>query len=200
MFSVFSQEEVGYTRSFEGLGLGMALTKRYIEINHGAISVSSRKGEGSTFTVTFPSAYRRPAAKSALQDQEVGRDRTDGKAGHLLVVEDDEQSQNYMRAILSKEHDLEVVDNANDAWSALTGKRYDLVLMDISLAGDEDGLQLTQRIRQERKISNVPVVALTAHAFPRDKQRSIEAGCNDYMTKPFQREALKALISKYIHS
>ena len=64
--------------------------------------------------------------------------------------------------------------------------------MDLSLRGDEDGLQLTRRIRREDSLLSTPIIALTAHAFPEDKQKSLEAGCNRYFSKPFDIEALKS--------
>ncbi len=203
LYNAFSQEEIGYTRSFQGLGLGLALTKRYVDLNNGSISVASTKGVGSTFTITLPldqSHHSMGVVESLATVRSIeGLHELRHRSGRLLVVEDDEQSQNYMRAILSKQFELHVVDNAADAWEHLMSKRFDLVLMDISIQGDEDGLQLTKRIRSERTISNIPVVALTAHAFPRDKQMSFEAGCNDYMTKPFMRDTLKNMIVKYVH-
>ena len=70
--------------------------------------------------------------------------------------------------------------------------------MDISLHGDIDGLQLTRIIRDSDAHAELPIIALTAHAFPADRQKSIDAGCTDYISKPFQRDQLLRLIEKYI--
>ena len=116
----------------------------------------------------------------------------------VLVVEDDIQSQQYMKILLTKNYGVEVSSSAKDAWEKLKSVAIDLVLMDISLHGDIDGLQLTRIIRDSDAHAELPIIALTAHAFPADRQKSIDAGCTDYISKPFQRDQLLRLIEKYI--
>jgi CheY-like chemotaxis protein len=70
--------------------------------------------------------------------------------------------------------------------------------MDLSLRDGEDGLKITRKIRQDSRFTNVPVIALTAHAFPEDRKRSLEAGCNDYVSKPFQWVHLKSVMEKFL--
>jgi CheY-like chemotaxis protein len=72
--------------------------------------------------------------------------------------------------------------------------------MDLSLRGNEDGLQLTRRIRQAENISGIPIIALTAHAFPEDKQRSLDAGCDRYFSKPFQIEEVRASVMELVEN
>ncbi|GEM_PF-769211 len=116
----------------------------------------------------------------------------------ILVVEDDIQSQQYMRILLSKSYAIETASVAQKALEILEQRNVRLVLMDISLQGEIDGLQLTRIIRRTPQLRDMPVIALTAHAFPADRQRSLDAGCTEYLSKPFQREQLIQLIDRFI--
>jgi PAS domain S-box-containing protein len=196
LYDTFSQEVAGYTRPFEGLGLGLALTKQYVSINGGSISVHSAKGVGTTVTLRFP-AIDTPA--------EVSTARVPSPAPPaslfprtILVVEDDEPSQELIKILLGKEHRLLISANAEDAWNLLQLEKIDLVLMDLSLRGKIDGLQLTAVIRGVERFRELPIIATTAHAFPRDRQRCLDAGCSEYLSKPFRREDLFALIHQFL--
>ncbi len=117
---------------------------------------------------------------------------------HILVVEDDEQSQKYMRILLSREYAVHIAATGQRAWEILEEDPVDMILMDLSLRDGEDGLQITRKIRLDEKFRDIPIVALTAHAFPEDRKRSLEAGCNDYVSKPFQWVHLKTVMEKYL--
>ncbi len=117
---------------------------------------------------------------------------------NILVVEDDEQSQKYMRILLSREFEVFIAAGSTQAWEILESEDVSLILMDLSLRDGEDGLKITRKIRESGPNPNVPVIALTAHAFPEDRKRSLEAGCNDYVSKPFQWVHLKSVIDKYL--
>lgn len=116
----------------------------------------------------------------------------------ILVVEDDEQSQKYMRILLSREFNVHIAATGEKAWDILATETVDLILMDLSLRDGEDGLQITQKIRQDSRLKHLPVIALTAHAFPEDRKRSLKAGCNDYVSKPFQWVHLKSVMEKFL--
>lgn len=207
VFSVFSQEASGYTRPFDGLGLGLSLTKKYVELNRGSITVKSRKGKGSIFTLqflaerveearildegTFPEAVD---VESLYQAPHVEGLRT------VLFVEDDEETQEYMSSLLARDYNLHIASTADAAWSIVESTNIDLVLMDLSLQGDEDGISLTKRIRRDDRFGGIPIIAVTAHAFPKDRIQSLEAGCNAYFSKPFQIEELKKSMEALLHS
>ncbi len=116
----------------------------------------------------------------------------------VLVVEDDEQSQKYMYLLLSKEFDVALAASNEQVWDILTKQKIDIILMDLSLRDGEDGLQITKQIRVAGKDPNVPIIALTAHAFPEDRKRSLDAGCNDYVSKPFQWSLLRSVMMQYL--
>ena len=82
------------------------------------------------------------------------------------------------------------VDNAAEALKVLENEKVDLILMDISLRGEMNGLELTKLLRKNDKYKDLPIIAVTAHAFPTDRQVTIDAGCNDYLAKPFSSQEL----------
>ncbi len=114
----------------------------------------------------------------------------------ILIVEDDPHSQLYFTKLLSGLYDTAVAASAREAWDLLHGRVFDLVLMDISLKGDEDGLSLTRRLRTEPAFEKLPIVAVTAYAFPDDKRRALEAGCTDYLSKPVSSNDLHRKIAE----
>jgi two-component system, sensor histidine kinase and response regulator len=114
----------------------------------------------------------------------------------ILIVEDDPHSQLYFTKLLSGLYDTAVAASAREAWDLLHGRVFELVLMDISLKGDEDGLSLTRRLRTEPAFEKLPIVAVTAYAFPDDKRRALEAGCTDYLPKPVSSNDLHRKIAE----
>jgi CheY-like chemotaxis protein len=116
----------------------------------------------------------------------------------VLFVEDDEETQEYMASLLSREYKLRIASTAGSAWEILESMPIDLVLMDLSLQGDEDGISLTRRIRRDERFNRLPIIAVTAHAFPKDRIQSLEAGCNAYFSKPFQIEELKRSMESFL--
>ena len=124
------------------------------------------------------------------------KDPSSSKRLAILIVEDDPHSQLYFTKLLSGMYDTAVADSAADAWDLLHGRDFDLVLMDISLKGDEDGLSLTRRLRSEERNASLPIVAVTAYAFPDDRKRAMEAGCTDYLPKPVSSNDLHRKIAE----
>ncbi|MDH7515197.1 MAG: PAS domain S-box protein [Bacteroidota bacterium] len=191
----FSQESGGTARPFEGLGLGMALTKHYVELNRGMISLSSTKGGGTTVTMFFPLDEYAGDHFEAGPKPSHGVSSEASRKRRVLVVEDDPQSQQYMKILLGKDYLVDIAPTAGAVLEILGKTPVDIILMDISLHGEIDGLQLTRIIRQKPGCERIPIIAVTAHAFPSDRQRSLEAGCTEYISKPFQRDQLMRLIA-----
>jgi CheY-like chemotaxis protein len=115
----------------------------------------------------------------------------------LLLVEDDPDTQMMMQIILQRDFDVEVAANGAELREVLRKRpALDAILMDISLHGDEDGLQLTRLIRASRDFSDMPIVALTAHASMEHQRMALEAGCNAVLTKPAKRAKILAVLSE----
>jgi CheY-like chemotaxis protein len=93
-------------------------------------------------------------------------------------------------------YDTAVASSGKEAWDLLHKESFDMVLMDISLKGDEDGLSLTRRLRAEEAFKTLPIVAVTAYAFPDDKRRALDAGCTDYLSKPVSANDLHLKIAE----
>jgi len=196
LYQSFSQEEDGYTRPYDGLGLGLTLTKRYIEVNGGTVSVMSRKGVGTVFTLALPLLDHAGEPPAEKEPENVSGD--DDRLPALLVVEDDHETQKFLKLILNAHCSLRFAESAEEAWDILGKESFDLILMDISLRGEEDGLQLTRRIREQSPVSDIPIIAVTAHAFADDRRRSLEAGCNEYLPKPFRVKQLQELVARFV--
>jgi len=197
MFNVFSQESTGYTKNFQGMGLGLALAHRYITLIKGKINFESEQDVGSTFTMQFPSDPEHTSTTSVPSlHGPITKDSKHPPQSRLniLVVEDDPNSQKLATFTLSKAYDLFFAESVTDAKKMLETHEIQLVLLDLSLRGDEDGLELARHLRSQDSWMDLPIIALTAHAFNSDRERCMEAGCNDFMTKPFRLAELKATI------
>ena len=191
LFEPFVQEESGFSRKFEGSGLGLALTKRFLDANHARISVSSDKGAGATFTIHFSTA-------SELANGESG----DGMVGarsalpRLLLVEDDPDTQAMMQTMLRSLFEVLVAANG-DAVRRIIAEDLEIeaVLMDISVRGEEDGLQITRFLRSQDRFRSISIVAVTAHASAEHQRMALEAGCDAVLTKPVTRAQIQYVLS-----
>ena len=196
VFNHFSQEQSGFTRPYYGMGLGLALVKRYVEMNNGRIEVRSTKNVGTVFTLRFPggtvssigvNAASLPVLSSEVRDHGLEKPR-------LLIVEDDIPSQNFMRILLSKYYDLALVSNAEEAWIVLHEQAIDLVLSDITLLGGGDGIALLKKIRSSASFGQMPVIMVTAHTSRDTIYECETAGCSAFVVKPFNPLALRKMI------
>jgi PAS domain S-box-containing protein len=180
IFDEFSQEVSGYARPYEGTGLGLSLAKKFVEASGGRIAVESRKGRGSAFTLAFPLAAGGPLAGSAPPPQPI------------LLVEDDRMTREYMRTLLGPGFTVHGASDAAEAWAVLERQPVALILMDLTLAGPVDGLELTRQLRRTERWRTTPIIALTARSSDRDREDALAAGCDAYLAKPFEGDALTA--------
>jgi PAS domain S-box-containing protein len=180
IFQKFRQADSTTTREYGGTGLGLTISRRLVEIMDGQLWVDSKVNHGSTFYFTIP--YRPVATRKKAEQP--GNEELDWSAHRILVVEDDHPSYLYFSHLLSKTGvHLTHAKSGEEAWQLFTEKDFDLILMDIRL-GDMNGLDLARRIRQYNQ--NIPILAQTAYALSSDKAKSLDAGCNDYVSKPIQ--------------
>jgi CheY-like chemotaxis protein len=192
IFERFRQVETSYTKKYGGTGLGLSITRAYIEKMGGKIWVSSEPDKGSTFSFVLP--YSNIAtdvteAKKGVKNSPLRSDTT------ILIVEDEEINWLYLHEILRKSaNTLNAVTGAQAVEYINTHPEIEIVLMDIKLP-DINGLELTRIIKQIN--SKIVVIAQTAFALSGDREKAMEAGCSDYITKPVKKEDLLNLISLY---
>mgnify|MGYP002795045322 CR=1 FL=1 len=196
IFERFIQADIIDTMARQGAGLGLSITKAYIEMLGGKIWVESEEGIGSTFYFTLP--YNAELKeKNSTKDNEV-TDNTKNRIKNLkiLIAEDDEASEMILSINLS--------EFSNEIIKARTGREAieacrnnpnaDLVLMDIQMP-DLNGYEATRQIRQFNK--DIVIIAQTAYGLSGDREKALDAGCNDYISKPINKDHLVALIQKY---
>ncbi|MCP5063538.1 MAG: response regulator [Ignavibacteriae bacterium] len=114
----------------------------------------------------------------------------------LLIVEDDYENQKFLQIFLKRKFDLKLCDSGDTFYERLSESEFDIILMDISLRGSKDGLQLTKEIRESEKYKHLPVVGLSAHAFQKDKDNAYNAGVDIFLTKPVQNDVLMDTLLK----
>lgn len=124
-----------------------------------------------------------------MSDEQVQKPR-------LLIVEDDYENQKFLQIFLKRKFDLQICDSEETFYEKINEYEFDIILMDISLRGSKDGLQLTREIRESEKYKHLPVVGLSAHAFQKDKDNAYNAGVDIFLTKPVQNDVLMDTLLK----
>lgn len=208
LFEIFTQESTGYTRKYKGLGLGLALTKRYLELNDVEIDVKSAKNKGTIFTLHFlqleesevPEDVKEPVAEETESPGKSKEDKphSPSKIPLILVVEDDANSQRLINFFLKDKYATCFADSVDSAKKQLKKHKPDLVLLDLSLKGNEDGLDFAEFVRNKKSFKNLPIIATTAHAAAIDQERCLAGGCNEYLSKPIKQDELFGKLENFL--
>jgi len=199
LYDAFAQESEGYNKKYQGIGLGMALAKLHLDMNQVEIDVESTKDVGTTFILTFKPEIN-PVRKKEMKRETTKVLPVDKPTDLLqvLFVEDDPNTQKLINIYLKEQYTVCFADSVANAKQQLKEQKVNLVLLDLSLKGNEDGLDLARFIRKSKQWKTLPIIAATAHAFTSDRDNCIAAGCDDYLSKPVKKENLLEKISKFV--
>jgi len=197
IFERFSQADESMAKKFGGTGLGLSISKSLIEMLGGEIWVESKKNHGSTFYFTLPYRQRRPSDAEVPESEAGEEDSWEDRA--ILVIEDDYSSLQLMKEILEPTGAvLFLCETGEEGLKTFRENQgIDMILIDIKLP-DMNGLELAREIRNLASGKKVTLIAQTAYAMYGDARKSLEAGCDDYISKPVDTRKLLAKISKYL--
>lgn len=197
LFQPFAQADGSFTRKYGGTGLGLSICKTLVELMGGQLGVLSAADQGSTFWFEIP--FQKASANLAQHPVHPLSSPVHREAV-VLIAEDNEVNAKITIMQLKKlGYEAEIVKSGQEAVERAHQSHYALVLMDIQMP-DKDGFEATGEIREFEKNTgyHVPIVAMTAHAMQGDRERCLNAGMDDYLTKPVSMDALRAMTERWI--
>jgi len=196
IFEAFTQENNSTTREYGGTGLGLSISYKLIEMLGGKLQLESEKGKGSHFYFDIPIEQAINSVYKANKDNSIFN-----KKAHLLLVEDNKANQMFMKVILKKLGlSFEIANDGVEATELYKSNQYDIILMDENMP-NMSGIEATKVIRKyeiETKKNYIPIVALTANAIKGDRERFINAGMDEYLTKPLNKQDFIDTLNKLI--
>jgi signal transduction histidine kinase len=207
IFAPFTQVDATSTRRQGGIGLGLAIASDLIRAMGGALAVQSALGRGSAFSFIVPllrDLSRPETAPTETDSDEMPSAEPPAFADspaveklHVLLAEDVPANQMLVvRALGKRGHTVDVVRNGHEAIDRAGRQRFDVILMDVQMP-DLDGYQATAAVRALGGYSRIPIIALTAHAMPDDRQHCLAAGMDDYLAKPFDLRQLVQMVEAH---
>lgn len=193
IFDTFCRGEEVISSAIRGTGLGLSIAKELVELLGGEIGVNSTPGKGSRFHFTVPVETSDKAQPKITSDIDI---KYDWKDAIILIAEDEIINYRYLEVLLKdKVQRIDHAINGLEAVEMASKNNYALVLMDLKMPL-MDGIEATRIIKQQ--FPKMPVIAQTAYAMPEEKNAAIQAGCDEFISKPIKKDALMALISKIL--
>ncbi len=209
IFHEFYQADASYARRYQGTGLGLALVRRMMSLHGGTVTVTSRRGEGSTFQCVFPDARAFDATAAgpgtesgphlaAVANAPAVEPVVAGQT--ILVIEDNPVNRKLARNVLrSRGYRVLEADSGEDGIEIARAEHPHLILMDLQLPG-LDGIEATRRLKSDARTASIPVVALSAHAQQTDEARARAAGCVGYIAKPIRLSRFPKQVGSYLEA
>ncbi|MDW6092933.1 ATP-binding protein [Vibrio rhizosphaerae] len=200
LFTPFIQADSTKTRNYGGSGLGLAITKHLVDLMGGQIHVESRLGKGTTFHVNLPLHLKKTyqASQSSAVSSCLSPSHKATTEKNILVVEDTKTNQMVIQILLEQlGYSVTIAGHGQECLDIIAKHPdFDLILMDISMPV-MDGIEATQRLRHHNILT--PVIALTAHSTPEDREECLLAGMDDFIVKPFRKHQIQAMVNKYLN-
>lgn len=195
IFERFQQAETETTRKFGGTGLGLSIVRQLVELQGGSINLKSEPGKGSEFSIKLP--FKLPDEEKMLSEALASENHAisvnDVK---ILIAEDNVMNQQLIKHLMKNwGMSFVLVNNGAEAVAKIKGEEFSVILMDIQMP-EMDGYTATGIIRNELK-SEIPIIAMTAHAMTGEKERCLQLGMNDYISKPLKETVLYNIIAQY---
>ncbi|MCD2421316.1 response regulator [Niabella pedocola] len=198
VFTRFRQGDESITRKYGGTGLGLTIVKDLAQLLNGTIAVRSEKGSGTVFTVELPFRQAHVVPKDERHGTPLKMEQANWLHKKILVVEDNEMNRLLLAQLLKGwQLEFEMATNGNEAVRLLKEQRYDLVLMDIQMP-EMDGYTTTAVIRNEMH-HTMPVIAMTADALTSQKEKCLQAGMDDFISKPLEEAMLHRLLAQWLN-
>jgi CheY-like chemotaxis protein len=175
------------------------LAQKVLDLNNAKIIVKSKKGKGTTFSINFGKGVK---SLDKMPEIDIIDNITPspGKPVNrvVLLVEDDLMNQVTIKRFLKDMYVTMVTDSSDEAMKILKKGKVDIILMDISIKGSKNGLELTKELKSSIEFSHIPIIAVSAHAFEEDRQKALGAGCDSYLAKPFSKISLLNMIAVFV--
>ena len=204
LFQSFSQADNTTSRKYGGTGLGLSICKNLVNLMHGEIWLKSQLEHGSTFyfTVQLKASNEKEIKylkhSNKFTDELAKQAIAELSAKKILLVEDNEINQELILELLLVHHvTVMTAFNGQEALKLLETEHFDAVLMDCMMP-IMDGYEATKKIREQEKFQQLPVIALTANAMVEDRQKVLDVGMNDYITKPIDPNKLYIILAKWL--
>ena len=196
VFGRFQQAEDSVTRTYGGTGLGLSIVNDLVLLQNGNLYVESEKGIGTTFNIMIPYKISSSQVSHAIANTDAVSNTAVFDKVNILVAEDNEINQSLLKHLFQIWNlSFDIAANGKEAVKKVGENKYNLILMDVQMPV-MDGYTATAEIRNKLK-SDIPVIAMTAHAFSGEREKCISYGMDDYISKPIREDVLLTLIKQY---
>jgi len=203
IFEAFTQADGSHTRKYGGTGLGLTVTKQLAGLLGGELTVTSEVGRGSVFSLTIPAGLdvtKQPHLDIQARhiDPHKAKKEQPGFSGRVLVAEDEPSNQMLIKSLLKRLGlQVTIAEDGNQAMQKIISGQFDLIFMDMMMPR-MNGYEATKALRKQG--ITTPIVALTANAMKGDDKKCLDAGCDDYLSKPLDHRELFKTLDKYLPS
>ncbi len=201
IFEPFRQVSEGYSRSFEGTGLGLTIAHKFMELLGGCITLESTSQEGSTFLLKFPYNHEHfpeeetdVKKKSEVKNKTVLAKEDFLILPKLLLVDDDEVTRIMVQLMLQNVYDIEFASTGKEALIMIDETQYQIILLDINLKENISGIDIIRLLRKSSRYASTPIVAATAYTMLGDREKFLAEGFTEYLPKPFTKDDLVKII------